>query len=87
VVQSCTRVLISWDYAERGAAGVRIYRGGTFIGGVSGETRYYVDAGLALDTVYTYTVTAWNANGESAPSRPVELKTRPPSEECKEEKR
>jgi len=80
--QACNQVLLVWQYNSNAAVGFYIYRAGQFIGGISVETKYFTDWGLQPDTLYRYTVTAWNAGGESRPSPPVEVRTHPASQTC-----
>jgi len=64
----------AWDRPENATAGFRIYRTGpdeqrTLIGTVGADVRSYTDAPVENDVGYGYEVTAFNAGGESEPSR------------------
>jgi len=67
-----TSVPLSWN-PSTGATSYRIYRGGTRLTEQPGTT--YTDATTAASTTYSYTVSAVNAVGESAPSAPLPVTT------------
>ncbi|MFC1418088.1 fibronectin type III domain-containing protein, partial [Streptacidiphilus cavernicola] len=67
-----TSVALSWS-AVSGATSYNVYRGGVKVGSASGTS--YTDSGLTASTGYSYTVTAVNSAGESAPSSAVSVTT------------
>ena len=71
-------VSLSWTASSSsGVTGYSVYRSGTKIG--SSTTTSYTDTGLTPATVYSYTVTAYNASGEtSSPSAALSITTASP---------
>lgn len=63
---SSTSVSLAWNASSGTVTGYRVYEGSTQRAQVSGLTATI--GGLAACTSHTYTVRAYNANGESAPS-------------------
>jgi fibronectin type 3 domain-containing protein len=65
------QITLSWLPPSTGGGpeGYRVYRGGVLHATVAGAT--FTDTGLTNGTAYTYTVTAYNAGGESGPSNYV----------------
>jgi hypothetical protein len=53
--------------------GFRIYRNGVVIGEVGAGVNVYDDPAVVLGGQYTYSVTAFNAVGESAHSHSVDI--------------
>ena len=58
---------LAWS-AVSGATGYNVYRGGNKVNASAIATTSYTDTGLAASTIYSWTVTALNASGESAQS-------------------
>jgi chitodextrinase len=76
VAVSATQINLSWNASTHnvGVAGYKVMRGGVQIATTTSLT--YADTGLAPSTVYTYTVAAFDAAGNtSAPSAPASAKT------------
>jgi peptidoglycan/xylan/chitin deacetylase (PgdA/CDA1 family) len=67
-------VALSWD-AATGASGYRVYRDGAATPLVEQAGTSWTDTTVAASTGYSYTVTAFNAAGESAPSAPLAVTT------------
>ena len=70
------RVSLSWNAStdNRGVTGYRVYRGGSPIG-TSSDTAY-ADTMVVASTLYTYTVTAYDAEGnESGHSESIDVST------------
>lgn len=65
---------LNWSAAS-GASGYKVYRNGTLVWTSPSAATTYVDAGLAPNAGYTYTVSAYNALGDSAPSAGVARNT------------
>ncbi len=62
-----TRALISWTASAGPVAGYRIYRNGVFVTNTANSTdTTYLDSGLNPGSVYVYTVSAYNANGNAS---------------------
>ena len=60
-------VSLSWNPSTAGTyaiAGYKIYRGGTQVGTSAGTN--YTDTGLTASTTYTYTVAAYDTNGNTS---------------------
>jgi hypothetical protein len=75
-VISASEIDLSWDASDN-AVGYNIYRNGnsTALANIYGKTTYS-DTNLTANTTYSYTVAAYNTNGnESAQSAPVSTKT------------
>jgi chitodextrinase len=73
---SMTQITLTWNASTDniGVSGYRLYRNGTKIKDLA-ETAYQ-DTGLTAGTAYTYTVSAYDADGnESAQSSPVSITT------------
>jgi beta-glucanase (GH16 family) len=73
---SSSQINLSWTASTDnvGVAGYRIYRNGSQVGTATGTT--YQDTGLAASTTYSYTVSAYDAAGDSsAQSSPVSATT------------
>ena len=73
---SSTQINLSWSASTDnvGVAGYRVYRGGTAIGITTATS--FSDTGLTASTLYTYTVTAYDAlNNESNQSVPASATT------------
>jgi len=66
VGQSATAVLVSWNASTDnvGVAGYMVYRDGSYAG--ISSTTGYSDTGLQPDTLYSYTVSAYDAAGNSS---------------------
>lgn len=78
---SSSQVVLNWRTStdNTGVAGYRIYRNGSLIQTVTSGTTY-TDTGLAANTSYTYTVSAYDAAGNNSPqSLPVTISTQQPS--------
>ncbi|NCY20692.1 hypothetical protein EBX31_01890, partial [bacterium] len=69
---STTSVSLSWNSMVT-ASGYTVYRDGNLLASVVGTN--YLDNGCLPDTTYSYTVTADNPAGSSAPSLPVSATT------------
>jgi len=79
---STSQVNLSWGASSdnTAVAGYRVFRNGSAVG--TSTTTSYADAGLASNTLYTYTVSAYDGASppnESAPSLPVDATTRAPA--------
>lgn len=73
---SASRIALSWNASTDnvGVTGYYVYRNGVQIGSTAGTT--YVNTGLSVNTTYSYTVTAYDQEGnESSQSSPVEATT------------
>jgi chitodextrinase len=71
-------VAVSWTSSTDnvGVAGYRVYRNGFQVGTTAGNITYLIDNGLAAGTTYSYTVTAFDAAGNtSAPGGPFYVTT------------
>ncbi|MEV0588389.1 glycosyl hydrolase family 18 protein [Nonomuraea sp. NPDC050310] len=64
-----TSIALSWGSSTGTVTGYRVYEGSTQVAQVTGTSATIT--GLGTCTSHTYTVRAYNANGESAPSAPV----------------
>jgi hypothetical protein len=64
---------LSWTGADGTVSGYNVYRNGSKVGTTTSSS--YTDSGLSAATSYTYTVTAYNSIGESAPSASVKATT------------
>jgi chitinase len=64
---------LSWTSPGGTVSGYNVYRNGSKIGTTTSTS--YTDSGLAASTKYTYSVTAYNTIGESAPSASVSATT------------
>jgi hypothetical protein len=60
---------VVWDAVDGADAGYRVYRGGVVLG--VAETSYFIDSGLSEGGSYSYTVSACNVLGCSAPSNEI----------------
>jgi chitodextrinase len=70
---SSTQVNLTWT-ASTGATGYHVYRNGVEVG--TSLSTSYADSGLSLGTVYTYRVSAYDADDDtSALSQPVTITT------------
>ena len=75
---SAGEIDLSWTASPTsGITGYRVYRGGgtTPLATVTAPATAYADTGLAAGTTYTYTVTAFDQGGESAPSNEASATT------------
>ena len=73
-----TQTQISWTSStdNMNVAGYQIYRDGSLISSVTPDVTTYADSGLAMNTSYTYTVTAFDPSGNvSASSNALTLTT------------
>ncbi len=68
-----TSISLSWGASSGTVTGYRVYEGGTQRAQVTGTTATI--SGLSACTTHTYTVRAYNSNGESAPSASVTATT------------
>jgi hypothetical protein len=69
---------LTWDASQTaGITGYHVFRngGGTPIATVDAPDTAYADTGLNAGTTYSYTVTAFDANGESGPSNQASAAT------------
>ncbi len=64
---------LSWTGPGGTVSGYNVYRNGSKVGTTTSSS--YTDSGLSASTGYTYTVTAYNSVGESAPSASVQATT------------
>jgi chitinase len=64
---------LSWSSPGGTVSGYNVYRNGSKVGTTTSTS--YTDSGLAASTKYTYSVTAYNSIGESAPSGSVTATT------------
>ena len=64
---------LSWSSPGGTVSGYNIYRNGSKVGTTTSTS--YTDSGLSASTKYTYSVTAYNSIGESAPSASVTATT------------
>jgi chitinase len=69
---SATTASLSWN-AQSGATGYNVFRNGTKVASPTGPS--FDDSGLAAQTTYSYTVSAFNSAGESARSSAVSVTT------------
>ena len=75
---SADEIDLTWDASPTaGITGYHVYRngGGTPIATVHDPTTAYPDTGLNPGTTYSYTVTAFDDNGESGPSNQASAQT------------
>jgi len=75
---SADEIDLTWDPSSTaGITGYHVYRngGGTPVATVDSSTTAYPDTGLNPGTTYSYTVTAFDDSGESAPSNQASAQT------------
>ena len=73
-----TTATISWSPStdDVGVAGYNIFRDGTEVGTVAGDTTLFSDTGLSAGTSYSYTLNAFDAAGNvTTSSSPLAVKT------------
>ena len=70
---TASSVSLAWAAPAGTVTGYRVYSGGSQAAAVTGTSATVT--GLAAGTTYTFTVTAYNSAGESAPSSPVQATT------------
>jgi chitodextrinase len=63
-----TQINLSWNASTDavGVKGYKIYRGGTLIATTTNTGTTYSDTGLTPSTVYTYTIAAYDAAGNTS---------------------
>jgi hypothetical protein len=72
-VDGLSDVYLSWEDVSDNEDGFRIYRNGVAIGETGPGENVFDDSTVVLHGQYTYSVTAFNAAGESAHSRSVDI--------------
>ena len=75
---SADEIDLTWDASQTGGiTGYHVYRngGGTPVATVNAPDTAYADTGLNAGTTYTYTVAAFDQNGESGPSNQASAAT------------
>ncbi|MDH2443027.1 DNRLRE domain-containing protein [Amnibacterium sp. CER49] len=74
---SSTQVRLAWTAStdDVGVTGYRVYRGGTLLTTVSGNTLSYTDTTAAGATTYTYSVSAIDAAGNESPKASATVTT------------
>ena len=65
-VASQSQINLAWTDDSDNESGFRVYRGGSYLGQTGAGVTTFQDPGLSCNTEYCYSVTAFNAVGESS---------------------